>query len=80
MTNHSKSQLRKLARGTLAKLSPDDLKQRSALLTQHLVQHLKNHHPEALRIATFAALPHEPDLSLLHPLLPKLQLCYPLVN
>lgn len=79
VTTPEKDHLRKLARRTLQKLSPEDLKSRSANLLTRIPDFLAQHYPEARRIATFAALPHEPDLSLLHILCPKLDFYYPLV-
>lgn len=79
MTTPEKTHLRKLARATLKRFSADELRFKSANLLQHLVDFLRENHPDARRIATFAALPHEPDLSLLHALCPKLEFAYPLV-
>lgn len=46
---------------------------------QTLVDCIRSDYPRALRVASFAALPHEVDLSLLHAMLPEIQLHYPLV-
>ena len=75
----SKAQLRKLARQTLARCPQKQHQHLSASLTQILTEALKAHFPNALRIATFSALPHEPELSLLSSLLPERQFLYPLV-
>lgn len=56
-----------------------EIRQRSANLTQHLVEFVRQRFPHATRIATFAAQPHEPDLSLLHSILSEIEFCYPLV-
>lgn len=79
MTSPPKEQLRQLAKKTLRKLAPDERKIREARLLQTLVDCLRNDYPTARRIATFSALPHEVDLSLLHAMLPTIQLHYPLV-
>lgn len=50
------------------------------MLLQKLTDVIKSVHPAAFRIGTFAAMPHEPDLSLLHVLLPNVQFHYPLVK
>lgn len=50
------------------------------MLLQKLVEVIKSEHPLAFRIGSYAAMPHEPDLSLLHALLPNVQFHYPLVK
>ncbi|MDQ8189706.1 5-formyltetrahydrofolate cyclo-ligase [Roseibacillus persicicus] len=80
MTTLSKSQLRNLARNTLNRVPAEERKSRSAMLVHNLSQYIKSRFPNARHIASFSALPYEPDLSLLHNLLPDKQLCYPLVK
>ncbi|MDP0492424.1 MAG: 5-formyltetrahydrofolate cyclo-ligase [Verrucomicrobiota bacterium JB023] len=80
MTSPDKPHLRKLARATLAKMPDGDRRFRSALINQNLVDFIDQNYPEARKIATFASLPYEPDLSLLHALRPKVEFCYPLVT
>jgi len=46
--------------------------------THRLAEWLRKH-PEYTRITTFASLPQEPDLSLLHSLLPTHEFYYPLI-
>jgi 5-formyltetrahydrofolate cyclo-ligase len=77
---NSKINLRKLARLNLDRLSEAEHQQNSALLTQKLTNYLNRHFSNSQRIAIFAALPHEPDLSLLHALFPQKQFLYPLVT
>lgn len=60
-------------------MPPHDRKVREARLLQTLVDCIKTDYPDALRIATYAALPLEADLSLLHAMLPEMQFHYPLV-
>ena len=76
----SKKELRQLAKATLSKLSDTDRKQRSATLVQKIADQIKSGYPQATRIGIYSALPHEPDLSLLHILLPNVQFHYPLVT
>jgi len=60
---------------------PDtERRQRSAELLHRLANTLKHQFPGAKKIATFAALPHEVDLLLLHALLPNHHFHYPLVT
>lgn len=80
MTTPAKARLRKLARNTLERFTAEDRRNRSALLVNNLSQYIRSHFPTSRRIATYAALPYEPDLSLLHNLLPERQFYYPLVN
>lgn len=79
VTTPPKKRLRELARNTLARFSPEEYRQRTTLLVHNLSQYIKRHFPDSQRIATYSALPHEADLSLLHGLLPEKQLLYPLV-
>ena len=79
MTSPSKKRLRQLARQTLQRFSAEDHKQRSALLVQALAERIKSDFPTITRIACYASLPHEPNLSLLPALLPKIQFYFPLV-
>ena len=74
-----KKNLRKLARQRLDRFAEDEHKQKSALLVQKLTGYLNQHFPNSYRIATYSALPHEPDLSLLPALFPDRQFYYPLV-
>ena len=75
----SKETLREIARANLKGLKEEDSKRSSALLAQKLADFISHRFVNARRIATFSALPHEPDLSLLHSFLPQAQLFYPLV-
>ncbi len=79
MINPDKNQLRKLARRNLANCSQEQLKKSTSLLIEKLASSLKAQFPTARRIGTFAALAHEPDLTLLHHLLPDREFYYPLV-
>lgn len=80
MTTHSKIELRALARRTLARLTEKDLQYRSAQLTERLALFIEQNFPNAQLIATFAALPSEPDLSLLPHLLSNRDWAFPLVR
>lgn len=75
----SKQKLRELARETSGLLTADEHKLSSKSLSQTLADFLVSEFPHSPRIATFAALSHEPDLSLLDARLPKHQFFYPLV-
>lgn len=50
------------------------------MLVQKLADYIKSDYPQATRIGLYSALPHEPELSLLHTLLPDIQFHYPLVQ
>lgn len=75
-----KEQLRRLVRHSLEQVTEIEHRQNSSLLVQKLTDYLTRRFPQARRIASFAALPHEPDLSLLVELLPQRQFFYPLVT
>lgn len=62
-------------RHLLTRLSHEERCEHSARIVRHLVEGL----PEVRTLATFAALPGEPELALLHQLLPNVRLLYPLV-
>ncbi|MFC4995128.1 5-formyltetrahydrofolate cyclo-ligase [Rubritalea tangerina] len=71
-----KNRIRRAMREAL-KAFPSDLKaQASQQLCQQIVQFTQKH-PNIRTIASFAALPMEPDLSALHQLLPHHHLVYP---
>ena len=77
--NPEKNKLRKVAREILNNFSEEDHKQRSSLLVQNLADYLNRNFPSARRIATYSAMPHEADLSLLPSLLADRQFLFPLV-
>ncbi len=76
----SKNKLRIIARKTLSNLSPREHQQLSGELVEFLASYLKHHFPNALRIASYASLPNEPQLDSLKELLPTRQFLYPLLG
>lgn len=74
-----KKKLRALARKNLKNLGKEGHKQRSNTLVRNLANYLNRHFPNARRIATYAAMPHEANLSSLPNLLPDRQFLFPLV-
>ena len=50
------------------------------MLVQKVSNQIKSDYPQASHIGLYSALPHEPDLSILHILLPDIQFHYPLVR
>lgn len=76
---YSKSRLRELARSNLKRMTSEEHKFQSAQIVQKLADYLNQRLVNARRIATFSALPLEPDLSLLISLFPNRQFLFPLV-
>jgi 5-formyltetrahydrofolate cyclo-ligase len=69
-----RSQFRLLLAEEVHRARPEDHSRRAHRLAEWLRKH-----PEYTRITTFASLPQEPDLSLLHALLPTHDFYYPLI-
>ena len=74
--SQKKAKLRRAIRAQLQSLTSDEKHRASAQLCEQIVAYLAQR-PAIKTIASFAALPIEPDLRALHQLLPKHKIVYP---